>query len=230
MCTTRKVKGKRDIQNLDCSINYDAKGASNRRGERRISSCFVLRTLGFFLGLCCFVGFGFEGLSVFAAWVFRSYWSLLCVLLVYSGAPFAFSKLLFIKKNYPLHYHCHHLHNHQHHPHLLTTTFAFTLPSSLLLQLLSPSPTPPVPLPLLLPSCHRSAPATTVVTIVILSSLLPAANTVVLPSPPLHLYHNHSFFHAIACVFVVIIVVGVAAITLINTISPYNTIIRSLPP
>jgi hypothetical protein len=31
--TPRNVKGKLDIQNLDCSINYDAKGASNRQGK-----------------------------------------------------------------------------------------------------------------------------------------------------------------------------------------------------
>jgi hypothetical protein len=34
-------------------------------GERQISSCLALRALGFFLGLCCFVGFGFEGLLGF---------------------------------------------------------------------------------------------------------------------------------------------------------------------
>ena len=31
--TPQKVKGTRDLLNLECSINYDAKGASSRRGK-----------------------------------------------------------------------------------------------------------------------------------------------------------------------------------------------------
>lgn len=33
LCTPRRVKGKREIQNLQRSINYDTKGASNRQGK-----------------------------------------------------------------------------------------------------------------------------------------------------------------------------------------------------
>jgi hypothetical protein len=29
----RKVKGRRELLNLECSINYDSKGASSRRGK-----------------------------------------------------------------------------------------------------------------------------------------------------------------------------------------------------
>jgi hypothetical protein len=31
--TPREVKGRREILNLECSINNDAKGASSRRGK-----------------------------------------------------------------------------------------------------------------------------------------------------------------------------------------------------
>jgi hypothetical protein len=31
--TTQKVKGRRELLNLECSINYDAKGASSRCGK-----------------------------------------------------------------------------------------------------------------------------------------------------------------------------------------------------
>jgi hypothetical protein len=62
---------------------------------------------------------------------------------------------------------------------IIVVATTFTIPHTTLALML--------PLPLLLPSCHPSATTTTVVTILILSSLLPAANTVVLPSPPLPL-------------------------------------------
>jgi hypothetical protein len=34
--TPRKVKGRRELLNLECSINYDAKGASTRRGKAKV--------------------------------------------------------------------------------------------------------------------------------------------------------------------------------------------------
>jgi hypothetical protein len=39
--TPRHVKGRRELHNLECSINYDAKGASSRRGigKPHISYC-----------------------------------------------------------------------------------------------------------------------------------------------------------------------------------------------
>jgi hypothetical protein len=42
--------------------NYDTKGASNRQGERQISSCFALRALGFFFFF--FFGGGGGGVGV----------------------------------------------------------------------------------------------------------------------------------------------------------------------
>jgi hypothetical protein len=57
------VKGRRELKNLECSIKYDAKGTSTRRGEASLSfSSFVCLVS---LGLCCFVGFGLEGLPGF---------------------------------------------------------------------------------------------------------------------------------------------------------------------
>jgi hypothetical protein len=31
--TPQKIKGRRELLNLECSINHDAKGASSRRGK-----------------------------------------------------------------------------------------------------------------------------------------------------------------------------------------------------
>jgi hypothetical protein len=59
--------------------------------------------LGFFLGLCCFVGFGFEGLPGFrfvGLGLEGLGFPLVLEPLVYSRAPFAFNKLLFIKYIY----------------------------------------------------------------------------------------------------------------------------------
>jgi len=36
VATPRKVKHRRELLNLDCSINYDAKGASSRRGKGKL--------------------------------------------------------------------------------------------------------------------------------------------------------------------------------------------------
>jgi hypothetical protein len=38
VCTPRKVKGEWEIQNLECSINYDTKGAPNRRGKGKFQA------------------------------------------------------------------------------------------------------------------------------------------------------------------------------------------------
>jgi hypothetical protein len=46
-----KVKGRRELLNLECSINYDAKGASSRRGEGKAR---LIAFDGF--GHCCLVG------------------------------------------------------------------------------------------------------------------------------------------------------------------------------
>jgi hypothetical protein len=65
-------------------------------GKGKSLKLFSVEGFGCFLfGLCYFVGFGFEGLwgLGWRAWIFCSFWSLL-----YSGAPFSFNKLLFIKK------------------------------------------------------------------------------------------------------------------------------------
>jgi hypothetical protein len=47
--TPRKVKGRRELQNLECSINYNTKSASTRRGEASLlfSSVGDLWVLGF---------------------------------------------------------------------------------------------------------------------------------------------------------------------------------------
>jgi hypothetical protein len=88
VCTPQKVKGKREIQNLECSINYDTKGASNKRGERQISSCLALRALGVFLGLCYFVGFGFEGFRFVGLWLEGLGFLLVLEPLVYAACLF----------------------------------------------------------------------------------------------------------------------------------------------
>jgi hypothetical protein len=87
--TSRKVKGRRELKNLECSIKYDAKGTSTRRGEASLLfSSFVCLVS---LGLCCFVGFGLEGLpGVGFVGGFFCVWSLLCILLVYLGAALRF--------------------------------------------------------------------------------------------------------------------------------------------
>jgi hypothetical protein len=44
--TPRKVKGRRELLNLESSINYDAKGASTRWGKARFEGFAVLWALG----------------------------------------------------------------------------------------------------------------------------------------------------------------------------------------
>jgi len=53
LCTPRKVKGKREIQNLERSINYDTKGASNRQGKGKFK-LFSVEGFGGFLGALLF--------------------------------------------------------------------------------------------------------------------------------------------------------------------------------
>jgi len=37
--TPRKVKGRRELMNFECSIIYDAKGASSRCGKGKAHTC-----------------------------------------------------------------------------------------------------------------------------------------------------------------------------------------------
>jgi hypothetical protein len=61
-----KVKGRRELLNLECSINYDAKGASSRRGEGKAR---LIAFDGF--GHCCLVGVGVVGFfGQVGLWVF----------------------------------------------------------------------------------------------------------------------------------------------------------------
>ncbi len=56
MCTPWELKGKWEIQNLKCSINYDAMGASNRRGGKANFKLFSFEGFGVFFGALLFRG------------------------------------------------------------------------------------------------------------------------------------------------------------------------------
>jgi hypothetical protein len=79
--TPSKVEGRRELLNLECSINNDAKGALSRRAIGKAHACAFE---GF--GLCCLVSFGVMG---FLGWIgcgffllflgFRACGSSLCI-------------------------------------------------------------------------------------------------------------------------------------------------------
>jgi hypothetical protein len=94
----RKVKGRRELLNLECSINYGVKGASSRRGERQDSRFLVLSALRVVLGFvvlwvlglrACRVC-GFVGVLAVSFKFLLLIWSLLCRLHVYLRVPYAF--------------------------------------------------------------------------------------------------------------------------------------------
>jgi hypothetical protein len=97
-----KIKGRRELLNLECSINYDAKGVSSKRGKGKthlrggfvwVSGFVVLSVLGlrdlWVVRVCgCFLLFQLGFLLLVR--------SLLYILPMYLGVPYIFFMKLFL--------------------------------------------------------------------------------------------------------------------------------------